>query len=146
MRTSAEAVPEPPLIDGAPTPEVFRAAVGHQVAVLDAQRSALLDARDHGAFDADVLANALEKLPALNGPVGRLSAFPAESIAWLRVVREEDEGRFADALRASEDCVVVWAPSETATLRLLPLSQIHAALDNGWGGDLPHTAVRPWGS
>ena len=49
------------------------------------------------------IANALESLPAVTGPVGRLSAFPAESIAWLRVVREEDEGRFADALRAAED-------------------------------------------
>ena len=36
----------------------------HRLAVLTAQRSALLDARDNGTFDADVLADELANLDA----------------------------------------------------------------------------------
>ncbi len=36
----------------------------YRLAVLQAQRSALLDARDNGTFDADVLTNALANLDA----------------------------------------------------------------------------------
>jgi hypothetical protein len=36
----------------------------HRLAVLAAQRSALLDARDNGTFDADILENALANLDA----------------------------------------------------------------------------------
>jgi monovalent cation/hydrogen antiporter len=42
----------------------MHAAQDHLLAVLAAQRAALLDARDHGTFDADVLANALANLDA----------------------------------------------------------------------------------
>jgi len=64
MRTSAQTVPEPPPADGERTPEQMHAAQDHLLAVLAAQRAALLDARDHGTFDADVLANALANLDA----------------------------------------------------------------------------------
>jgi hypothetical protein len=58
------------------------------------------------------VANALEGVPALTGPAARLPAFPAESIAWLRV-RPGDEAAFAGSLDAAgADSVVVWAPSE----------------------------------
>ena len=58
------------------------------------------------------IANALKHVPALTGPTGRLPAFPAESIAWLIVVNQEDEQSFTDALIANEDSVVVWCPDE----------------------------------
>lgn len=64
MRASAEAVPEPPGPEVDPTPEGFAAAKRHRLVVIAAQRSALLDARDNGTFDADVLANALANLDA----------------------------------------------------------------------------------
>ena len=64
LRTSAETVPEPPHPAGDPTPEGFDVAKRHRLAVLAAQRSALLDARDNGTFDADVLARALASLDA----------------------------------------------------------------------------------
>jgi hypothetical protein len=64
MRSSAETVPEPPHAEGDPTPEGFAVARAHRLAVIAAQRSALLDARDNGTFDADVLANALANLDA----------------------------------------------------------------------------------
>jgi NhaP-type Na+/H+ or K+/H+ antiporter len=62
LRTSADEVPEPPAPD--PTQEAFVVAKAHRLAVIVAQRSALLDARDHGTFDADVLEKALANLDA----------------------------------------------------------------------------------
>ncbi|WP_310795933.1 cation:proton antiporter [Herbiconiux daphne] len=63
LRTSAEAVPEPPR-SAEPTPELFEAAKRWRLDVIAAQRSALLDARDNGTFDADVLAHELANLDA----------------------------------------------------------------------------------
>ena len=64
LKTSAETVMEPPRLDGAPTPETFEQMKAHRLAVLAAQRTALLDARDNGTFDADVLADVLANLDA----------------------------------------------------------------------------------
>jgi len=64
LKESAESVPEPPHPEGDPTPEAFTIAKDHRLAVIAAQRSVLLDARDNGTFDADVLANALANLDA----------------------------------------------------------------------------------
>ena len=64
LRTSAETVPGLPPAEGDPTPERFRATRDHRLSVIAAQRSALLDARDNGTFDAEVLANALANLDA----------------------------------------------------------------------------------
>ncbi|MBH0008837.1 sodium:proton antiporter [Salinibacterium sp. SWN1162] len=44
--------------------ERFEADKAHRIAVLVAQRTALLDARDDGIFDADLLENALDNLDA----------------------------------------------------------------------------------
>ncbi len=73
LRTSTEAVPEPPRRedgdldgdpDGEPAPAAFAVAKKHRLEVLAAQRSALLDARDHGTFDAELLERALANLDA----------------------------------------------------------------------------------
>jgi len=64
LRSSAESVPELPKLEGAPTSERFEQARAHRMAVIAAQRAALLDARDTGTFDADVLENALTNLDA----------------------------------------------------------------------------------
>jgi monovalent cation/hydrogen antiporter len=69
LRTSADTVPEPPRPGGDRTPEAFLVARNHQLEVIAAQRSALLDARDNGTFDADVLANALANLDASQIPI-----------------------------------------------------------------------------
>lgn len=63
MRTSGETV-QAPTVDGQRTPESFERAKQYQLAVIAAQRAALLDARDNGTFDADVLENALANLDA----------------------------------------------------------------------------------
>ena len=62
LSTSAAEIPEPPA--PGPTQEAFVVAKGHRLAVIAAQRSSLLDARDHGTFDAEVLEKALANLDA----------------------------------------------------------------------------------
>jgi hypothetical protein len=47
-----------------PQPGDFLVVRNHRLAVIAAQRSVLLDARDNGIFNADVLANALANLDA----------------------------------------------------------------------------------
>ncbi len=64
LRTSAEGIPEPPHAEGDPTTLDFEEAKRYRLAVLTAQRTALLDARDNGTFDADVLAHLLANLDA----------------------------------------------------------------------------------
>ena len=58
------------------------------------------------------VANALKFVPAINSSVARTSSFPAESIAWLIIMGNQDEAAFAESLRRSQNAVVVWAPSE----------------------------------
>jgi CPA1 family monovalent cation:H+ antiporter len=63
LRTAAESVPDGPDPDDR-SPENFAATREHRITVLKAQRSALLDARDNGTFDADLLEGALANLDA----------------------------------------------------------------------------------
>ncbi len=56
------------------------------------------------------IANHLVYVPALCGPTGHLSAFPAESSAWIRVVLASDEPIFDQALKDADDALVVWDP------------------------------------
>jgi CPA1 family monovalent cation:H+ antiporter len=62
LRTAAQTIPGPPEREN--TPQGLEAARNYRLAVIEAQRSELLDARDNGTFDADVLANALISLDA----------------------------------------------------------------------------------
>ncbi|GAA2250284.1 sodium:proton antiporter [Herbiconiux moechotypicola] len=65
LRESTASIPEPPeLRAGDRSPEVFDLAKRYRLEVLAAQREALLDARDHGTFDADLLAQELANLDA----------------------------------------------------------------------------------
>ena len=64
LRTSADSVPGVPQPDGQRDKETFEQARQHRLAVIHAQRAALLRARADGTFDADVLANALVTLDA----------------------------------------------------------------------------------
>jgi len=58
------------------------------------------------------VANLLHVVPALNGPAGRLTPLPAESLAWLSV-HPEHERLFAPALeRAPAGSLVVWTPEK----------------------------------
>ncbi|WP_405372339.1 MULTISPECIES: cation:proton antiporter [unclassified Microbacterium] len=64
MRRSGDSVPAPVRRDDATEAQRFDVQSRHRLAVLAAQRAALLDARDEGAFDADILADELAILDA----------------------------------------------------------------------------------
>ncbi|MFW0793346.1 sodium:proton antiporter [Gordonia sp. CPCC 205515] len=64
LRASTESVTKPAQQEGVSRREQFAAEKDYRLAVLTAQRSALLDARDDGTFDADVLEDALATLDA----------------------------------------------------------------------------------
>lgn len=64
LRSSTESVVKDPLPEDPSRREQFDAEKKHRLAVIGAQRSALLDARDDGTFDADVLEDALDTLDA----------------------------------------------------------------------------------
>ena len=58
------------------------------------------------------VANLLHVVPALNGPSGRVTPLPAESLAWLGV-KPDDEAAFGRALeRAPAGTLVVWTPEK----------------------------------
>lgn len=64
LKSSAESVPDRPEAPTTRTWASFTAAKQHQLRVIDAQRLALLDARDNGTFDADLLEFQLSTLDA----------------------------------------------------------------------------------
>ncbi len=90
-------------------------------------RAALLYLRAHTNPSTKV-ANALKGDPAIASEVDRLSAFPAESIAWLRMVDPRDEPAFVESLERSTDSVVLWSPGELGPDPSSPDSQIEAAI------------------
>jgi len=64
MRSSSAGVEEPPAREGEPRSEQFAEQKNYRLGVIAAQRAALLDARDNGTFDADLLEDALSNLDA----------------------------------------------------------------------------------
>ncbi|GAA4832523.1 sodium:proton antiporter [Actinomycetospora corticicola] len=64
MRHAGDDLPEPVPAEGESRTATVQAQVRWRIAVLEAQRAALLDARDHGTFDADALEEALANLDA----------------------------------------------------------------------------------
>ncbi|WP_018157871.1 cation:proton antiporter [Demetria terragena] len=64
LRDAGATIPEVERDDQAPRTEQFNAATGYRLAVLEAQRTAILDARDDGTFAAELLENTLDDLDA----------------------------------------------------------------------------------
>jgi hypothetical protein len=80
---------------------------------------------------ATPVANVLRSppFPAINGPVGRLSPFRAESgICWMWLVDVDLEPEFTVALERSTDSVVVWSPGERWPLSKLKLDRLTAII------------------
>ncbi len=77
------------------------------------------------------IANCLKQVPALTGPTARMPALPAESVAWLLVVRgdEAEERAFADYLTKTEDSVVVWSPAEDEMPHAPKLKTLYGAVE-----------------
>ena len=64
LRATADTIEQPERPEGEERAVAFAREKGYRLAVLRAQRSALLDARDNGTYDADVLAKLLADLDA----------------------------------------------------------------------------------
>ncbi|MGV8883263.1 MAG: cation:proton antiporter [Rhodoglobus sp.] len=64
LRERSSSIPEPVPAEGASRKEQFEQSKKYRLDVLAAQRIALLDARDNGTFDADLLARELANLDA----------------------------------------------------------------------------------
>jgi hypothetical protein len=80
---------------------------------------------------ATQIANVLKHppFPSLNGPVGRLSPFRAESgICWMWLVDLDLDAAFADALERTPDSVVVWSSAEIHAQPRLKLEQVTAVI------------------
>jgi hypothetical protein len=90
------------------------------------------------------VANALYGAPALTGPSGRLSALPAESIAWLLVVRRADQPIFADAVKHAADAVVVWSPSEIHRPDILQLPELFSTIRMYYEPDRHFGEIEVW--
>ncbi|MGE4054847.1 MAG: hypothetical protein AB7F99_08615 [Vicinamibacterales bacterium] len=90
------------------------------------------------------VANALYGLPALTGPSGRLSVFPAESIALLTIVHASTEDAFVEALRTHRDSVVVWSPAEARDGRHPPLLRLFAAIEALYRHDRSFGEIEVW--
>ena len=74
------------------------------------------------------VANVLKGDPAITSVVDRPSAFPAESVAWLRMVDGRDEGEFVESLRKAEDSVVLWSPDEEGPNPMFRVDEIEAEI------------------
>ena len=102
--------------------------------------------RSHTAPETRV-ANALQGVPALTGPAARPSAFPAESLAWVVWVRQDDQRRFARMLEESPDSVVVWAPGElgyNAWGRVFSLGELEPVIRRDYEPEAKFGALEVW--
>jgi hypothetical protein len=73
---------------------------------------ALIDYLRDSTTPGTAVANLLMGDPAVTSMADRPSALPAESVAWLRMVRRGDDSTFAESLENAENSVVVWVPGE----------------------------------
>lgn len=64
LRSTADTIEQPERPEGEPRPAAYAREKAYRLAVVRAQRAALLDARDNGTFDAEVLAKLLADLDA----------------------------------------------------------------------------------
>ncbi|MGP0066348.1 MAG: hypothetical protein ACLQGP_22515, partial [Isosphaeraceae bacterium] len=83
--------------------------------------------------------------PAINGPIGRLSPFLAESgICWMWLVDIDLEPEFAIALERSTDAVVVWSPSEQLRFSRLRLDRLDAIIREHYRPDARFGRIEVW--
>jgi hypothetical protein len=90
------------------------------------------------------VANVLKCDPAVTGMVDRPSAFPTESIAWLRMVRPGDEPRYAEALLAHHDVVVVWIPDEKGPDKLQTLEHLTPVIRRHFRPEARFGSIEVW--
>ncbi len=93
------------------------------------------------------IANVLREppFPAINGPVGRISPFRAESgICWMWLVHIDLEPEFVRALEREADCVVVWSPGEHALPSQLPLDRLAEVIRRDFRPEVSFGRIEIW--
>lgn len=93
------------------------------------------------------IANVLREppFPAINGPVGRISPFRAESgICWMWLVHIDLEPEFVRALEDEPDCVVVWSPGEHEMPSQLPLDRLAAVIRRDFRREARFGRIEVW--
>jgi len=106
-------------------------------------RAALDHLRDHTGATTRV-GNALKGDPAITSPADRPSAFPAESIAWLRMVHRQDEGAFVESLEKAGDSVVLWDPDGVSPTAGFRLDRLEAAIRRLYEREARFGAIEIW--
>ena len=106
-------------------------------------RAALLYLREQTRASTRV-ANALRGDPAIVSEVDRRSAFPAESIAWLRMVNPGDEPAFAESLEKAGDSVVVWSPGEVGPDPLFQIPRVDEAIRRLYQPEARFGVIEVW--
>jgi hypothetical protein len=105
---------------------------------------AMLDYLKRSTSPRTRVANVLKCDPAVTAMVDRPSAFPTESIAWLRMVRPSDEARFAEALEAQTDAVVVWIPDEDGPDKLQKLERLTPVIRRHFRPEARFGSIEVW--
>lgn len=90
------------------------------------------------------VANVLPADPAVLGWLGRLPVFPAESIAWLHVVNPDEQDRFAAALEAEPDSVVVWTPGDAGPDPTFKIDRLQSAIRRLYEPDARFGIIEVW--
>lgn len=93
------------------------------------------------------VANVLNRYPmeSLNGPVGRLSPFLAESgICWLEWVDIDLDAEFAGQLEASADSVVVWDSRQQNVNPAMKLERVVAIIRRYYEPEARFGHVEVW--
>jgi hypothetical protein len=78
-----------------------------------------------------MIANVLNAYPydTLNGPIGRMSPFLAESgICWMTWVDIDLDPEFAEQLERADDSVAVWVPSRNGFEPRMQYEKVRAVI------------------
>jgi hypothetical protein len=83
--------------------------------------------------------------PALNGPTGRLSPFPAAGgLLWIWWIKADDEPAFAKSLAQATDAVVVWVPGERAMGPSLRLKRVERVIRHLYKPEARFGLIEVW--
>ena len=130
---------------GSEVPPGYRAGAVSSSAMYPWQDySAVLDYIRNSTRPETLVANALKGVPAITGSTARLSAFPAESLAWLWMVDRSQEAEFASALARDGDTVVVWIPGEVGPDPTFVIDKIEAAIKEYYQPEARFGAIEVW--
>ena len=109
----------------------------------DEYRAALDYLRSHTKPSTKV-ANALKGDPAIVSEVDRPSAFPAESITWLKMVNRRDEPAFVESLERAKDSVALWSPNSFGPDPRFQIPQIEAIIRRLYQLEAKFGSIEVW--